>query len=516
MAKAEPSPKPINDFKEIANSQDFYAFFGSKFQLLESQVENHQPYELFKVAKKETLTVFTTNESNPFKLGVGTYTVILYETKQSKLKVRVFGTLASFQDVEKSYFDRILSNGNFSNEMNQLEYIDADVNHLLLLLGQTKQEKYVKGTLNSWTRDEKGRIIARSNLADILKRRKIWSSKHPKPKEIQYSVEECRNARCFHLIKGLGEYQMKPTNDKKGIKLPKAKGYCFDYVSKHQIKFEKKSLSIIQKEKENLNDSFTKAFTELKRVKARKLDQNITTPEFDRKRFTVLLSLQLRIFSENFKTLIPNSENFTTDLEEKWLDLLEVFKDFSNRVFNGKGYVKAKKSFRSLQSEIASDYAYRTERFEQARKSIDQYNQLVKELFNGREGEMGVDFNQIQRGTHLYFVTSKSKSNFTFRQSSDYFNVGRSKKEEKWENLDLSLVNSYQTYDLSETQEVPENPIYRVKEVKPNDAVLIDTATKETVKILASRKYSPQIIYFHDQYKPQVKAYKKTDLKEFF
>lgn len=72
MAKAEPtknsnntiqesSPKPFKDFKDIANSQDFSAFFGSKFQLLESQVENHQPYELFKVAKKETLTVFTTN-----------------------------------------------------------------------------------------------------------------------------------------------------------------------------------------------------------------------------------------------------------------------------------------------------------------------------------------------------------------------------------------------------------------------------------------------------------------------
>lgn len=431
MAKAKSSPKPFKDFKEITNSQDFHAFFGSKFQLLESQVENRQPYELFKVAKKETLTVFTTNGNDPYKLDVGTYTIILYEAKQLKLKVRVFGTLASFQDIEKSYIDRSLSNVNFSNEMNQLEYIDTDVNPFLLLLGQTKQEKYVKGTLNSWTRDKKGRIIARSNLADLLKRRKIWNSKHPEPKEIQYDLEECRKARCFHLIKGSCEYQMKPTNDKKGNRLPKAKGYCFDYVSRHQIKFEKKSLSIFQKEKENLNDSFKKEFTELKKVKARKLDQNITTPEFDRKRFTVLLFLQLEIFSENFKNLIPNSENFLSDLEEKWLDLLEFFKDFCNRVFNGRGYVTAKKSFRSLQSEIASDYAYRTERLEQARKSIVHYNQLVKELFNGKEGEMGVDFDQIQRGSHLYFVTSKGKSSFTFRQSSDYLNVGRIKKEDK-------------------------------------------------------------------------------------
>ena len=129
---------------------------------------------------------------------------------------------------------------------------------------------------------------------------------------------------------------------------------------------------------------------------------------------------------------------------------------------------------------------------------------------------MGVDFDQLQKGTHLYFITSKSKSNFTFRQSSDYFNVGRSKKEDKFEDVDLSSVNSYRTFDLFEASEVPENPIYRVKEVKPNEVMLIDTTTKETVKILASRKYSPQIIYFHDQYKPQVKAYKKTDLKEFF
>ena len=400
--------------------------------------------------------------------------------------------------------------------MNQLEYIDADVNHLLLLLGQTKQEKYVKGTLNSWTRDEKGRIIARSNLADLLKRRKIWDSKHPKPKEIQYEVEECRKARCFHLIKGSCEYQTKPTNDKKGNRLPKAKGYCFDYVSKHQVKFEKEGLFIFQKEKKTLNDSFKKEFTELKKVKAKKLDQNIATPKFDRRRFTVLLSLQLRIFSENFKNLIPDSEDFTSDLEEKWLELLEVFKDFCNRVFNGKGYITAERNFRNLQGEIASDYAYRTDRLEQARKNIVHYNQLVKELFNGKEGEMGVDFDQLQRGSHVYFVTSKSKSNFTFRQSSDYLNVGRSKKEDKWEDLDLSPVDSYRTYDLSETSEVPENPIYRVKEVKPNEVVLIDTATKETVKILASRRYSPQIIYFHHQYKPQVKAYKKTDLKKFF
>ena len=215
---------------------------------------------------------------------------------------------------------------NFSNEMNQLEYIDANINHRFLLLGQTKEEKFAKGTLNSWTRDEKGRIIARYNLADILKRRKIWNIKHPKPKEMQYNKEECRNARCSHLIKGLCEYQMKPTSNKNRIKLPKAKGYCFDFASKYQVRFERKSIAILQKEKENLNDNFKKELTELKKVKAKKLDQNINTPEFDRERFTVLLLLQLRIFSENFKNLIPNSENFITDLEEKWLDLLEVFK----------------------------------------------------------------------------------------------------------------------------------------------------------------------------------------------
>lgn len=129
---------------------------------------------------------------------------------------------------------------------------------------------------------------------------------------------------------------------------------------------------------------------------------------------------------------------------------------------------------------------------------------------------MGVDFDQLQRGTHVYFVASKSKSNFSFRQSSDYLNVGRSKKQDKWQDVNLSIVDSYRTYDLSETQEVPENPIYRVKAVKLNEIVLIDTATKETVKILASRKYSPQIIYFHHQYRSQVKVYKKTDLEEFF
>jgi len=289
-------------------------------------------------------------------------------------------------------------------------------------------------------------------------------------------------------------------------------------VSKHQIKFEKKSLSIFQKQRENLNDSFKKEFAELKKVKARKLDQNVTTPEFDRKRFTVLLSLQLRIFSENFKNLIPNSENFTTDLEEKWLDLEEVFKDFCNRVFNGRGYITAEKNFRSLQSEITSDYAYNTDRLGQAYKSVVQHNQLVKELFSGKEGKMGVNFDQLKRGTHIYFITSKGKSDFTLRHSSDYLNIGRSKSEseDKWKDVSLSSVDSYRTYDLSETQEVPENPIYRVKTVKPSEVVLIDTATKETVKILANRKYSPQVIYLHNQYKPQVKNYKKTDLKEFF
>jgi len=129
-----------------------------------------------------------------------------------------------------------------------------------------------------------------------------------------------------------------------------------------------------------------------------------------------------------------------------WLDLLEVFKYFSNCVFNGRGYVTAEKNFRSLHREVASDYAYNADRVEQARKSIVHYNQLVKELFNGKEGEMGVNFDQLQRGTHLYFITSKSKSNFTFRQSSDYLNVGRSKKEDKWQEVNLSIVDSYRTY----------------------------------------------------------------------
>jgi len=145
----ESSPKPFKDFKEVVNSQDFYAFFESKFQLLESKIENRQPYKLFKVAEKETLTAFASNGSDPFKLGVGTYNFILYETKQSKLKVRIFGALASFQDIEKSYIDRSLSNTTFSNEMNELKYCDSDVNHALLLLGMTKKEKFVKGKLES-------------------------------------------------------------------------------------------------------------------------------------------------------------------------------------------------------------------------------------------------------------------------------------------------------------------------------------------------------------------------------
>ena len=358
-------------------------------------------------------------------------------------------------------------------------------------------------------------------MVDILKRRKVWNSNHPEPKEIQYGVEECQKARCFHLIKGSCEceYQIKPTNDKKGNKLPKGKGYCFDFVSRHQINFEKKSLSIIQKEKESLNDSFEKAFTELKKVKVKKLDQNVATPKFDWKRFTVLLFLQLEIFSDNFKTLTPNSENFTSDLEDKWLDLLEFFKDFSNHFFNGKGYVTAEKNFRVLLREVVSDYAYRTEGLEQARKSVVHYNRLVKELFNGKEREMGINFDQLQRGTHMYFVTSKSKSNFPFRHSSEYLNVGRSKKKDgKWEDEDLSLINSYQYYDFSATQEAEalENPIYKVTEVKSNEVELIDTATKKVVKILAGRKYAPQIIYFHDQYKPQIKSFKKTNLNTFF
>ena len=169
MAKAESSSKPIKDFKDIASNQDFFTFFESKFQLIESQVENHQPYELFRVARKETLTVFATNGSDPYKLGIGTYNFILYETKSSKLKVRVFGALSSFQDIEKNYIDRSLSNGNFSNEMNQLEYTDADVNHRFLLLGQNKQEKFVKGTLNSILERNPFEILDQDGVGKLMK-----------------------------------------------------------------------------------------------------------------------------------------------------------------------------------------------------------------------------------------------------------------------------------------------------------------------------------------------------------
>jgi hypothetical protein len=95
-------------------------------------------------------------------------------------------------------------------------------------------------------------------------------------------------------------------------------------------------------------------------------------------------------------------------------------------------------------------------------------------------------------------------------------NVGRGKKEGKWEDLNLSSLDSYRTQDLFEDSEAHENPIYRVQEVKSSEVVLIDTATKMTVKLLANRKYAPQVIYFHTQYKPQVKTYKKTDLNAFF
>lgn len=59
-----------------------------------------------------------------------------------------------------------------------------------------------------------------------------------------------------------------------------------------------------------------------------------------------------------------------------------------------------------------------------------------------------------------------------YNKSSDYFNVGRIKKEDEWEDINLSLVDSYRTYDFSVTQEVPENPIYRIKETKSNEVVL--------------------------------------------
>lgn len=534
MAKSEPSinydntpqessPKPfkdVKDFKDVANSQDFYAFFESKFQLIESQVENHQPYKLFKVAEKETLTAFATKESDPYKLEVGTYNFILYETKQSKLKVRVFGALASFQDVEKKYFDRSLPSAAFSNEMNQLKYCDSDVNYSLFLLGKTKEEKFVKGKLESYTRDEKGRVIARSNLADLLKRRKIWNSKHPKPKEKHYSNKECKKAKClrYNYKEGTCDFLLQPSNNKEGEKLPKAVGYCFDYVSKYQRKFETALLKLLEKERLKITRKFSKSLEKFKQTRLEPFNHNITSPApaFNNRDFSIFVSILNDLEETNFVDLIESYDNMAKSIDTEFDELISIGKEFCYKAFNRKGFKKIRAEFETSRSNLLHERQHEIFQMDAIRRKILIHNIMLRKLFRGLKGTCKLSFSTLQKGMNLYFRKAHVKdSTFSFTNKYTNFNVGRIKNlEGKWEDFYLSPIRWHSNYEVSRT--VPEYPIFKVVAVKSREIEIQNAQTKQKVKLLSSRHYSLYLLYFYSQYKPKLKRTSQSDMNQFF
>jgi len=481
----------------IEDGSKFFELFKDRFKLLKEYKElNAREY---KVSQKETLVIQVSDDNPPKELNIGTYSLILFPSKRKYDSIRFYG------DLRQRPITKRVTNTSTINQLNRLKYMDLPVNHYFILYGSSKRERYIRGTLEEWDRRD-GALIMKGNLKKRVERLRKWEKNHPPKKVLSYSETECKKADCFHFKGNKCEFGMLPNNDRKGRKLQNnSKGYCYEFENCKSRVLKESFITQMISERDSFIEKYEIIEEELSQIHQIKLNSDLVSPQFDRKEFTVLLSLINNIEYNGDDTKRDFWEEKISDLEERFQYLVSLAEDYIDRRISKRPFKKAKKEFIINQKRIKNKCKATIHEFQLLRDNLILRNRLTGKLFKDTTGDITyLDEKKLLRGDFIYFRNFSERESISWRGSKicRYSNVGRADGE----NVHLSpLSDNYPTY--IDKSSPPPYPIYEVIKVRKKSIDIKEIESEKVIRLIftANRDYYPYRIHLPVEKGPREK-----------
>ena len=513
---AESTPEIVS-FKDIQEYQDFFTFFDAKFQVFAKEQVHNELVKIYQISRDEKVGVQVSSISDPSPLKDCTYSFILFPKNGDSLDyIRIYGTLIkkdnSLQLNSEEPLDRLKTNNNLIKLMDSLTYIDQSVNPHFILFPLDNKQKFIYGDLKRWKRTEDGKLNIIDNLADKVNRIRQWEEKHPPKKVVNYPLDECKKAKCSHYTNNACEYAMTPNNKSEySTKLQNAKGYCSDYIPKSFGNIKSKLTSIFTKKQNEYKSRYQHAIELLEDTLETKFDHNVMAEKFDKKKFSALIYLVNHIKPDEKQKTLQYAKEELNEIENKFDDIISLGEDLFFRIIAKKGYIKAKQEFEHTRNDTISELDHTINRLFDLKTRLEVKTRLISELFTKKLKPLTVKFEELSPNQAIYFQNSTNIDYY----SNDVVNIGRIKdKEDNWKDHTLAL-STYYLKDYEEIEELEEYPIYRVKTIKKSYVEIQEKTTKNIIRLLPKRVYTPYILFRHNKYIPTIKNTSQVNLTTY-
>ena len=494
-------------FQDVTSLELFFEFFNSRFEMVGENLKRH--FKTYRVSNDELLTVQVSKEEDPYSFGDSHYFIILYPKNEKLNSVRFFGTFFNKEGVINydglnNCVDKKLGNKNLILRMNELEYVEQSVNPYFLLFGLTNKQRFVRGSLEKWVRDSEGKIHAKENIRERMIRVNEWKSTHPNASEGDgsnfkyYEPQECVKAGCTHFKEDACELGALPHNDKSASKLQAGTGYCEDYNIAKIDSLTSKFLKPVDEFRAKIERLSEVLISKFDSIPYHEFDLNVASSKFDSRKFAVLMAIvnglddfKKEKFSERFK-------NKFGGINSHYDTVTALIIDFCKRRCIGKSYKKSEKEMMHAIKRFSRKYGDLISELNRKIKTLKRYNRLCHVLFTGSK-YVPLNFSTLKVDMVIYSIFSKTieASSWNGGKKYNYINVGRVKNNTKWEDYNLALTSYYSHFDkLSYYKKFP---IYRVISASKGEVELEDIETKQKVKLIPSREYSPRILLFSEE-----------------
>jgi len=450
--------------------------------------ENGENIITFKVSNKETLSI-TLNRVDT----TCDYNFALHMINNGKVQVNLNGSF--YNMFFKEDFERDITNTAFMKELDELKFVEKNVNYTLMLFGLPKEEKYVRGKLEKWDRID-GKIIMNGNLAKLTKRRKKYNREHHKNEIRNYSLKECQKAECTHFITNTCEFGINLTNNKDVIKLKNGIGYCYDYFNKRMIQKEreltKELLEGLVFEQITFSNTLRIKKRDLSKIAPEEFDHNIISAFFSRKKFTKFMKLCNKNLPKRKEHVLNSLDTAYQGLRYEYNELMALGDDLKERIIHDKTHIKARKDYDISHVNINETINYTVEEANKLIKNINDFNFLLTNLFQGKRENTNSLASDLKETSIIYFPFSKEREvrNWKGNKSKDYDNVGRIKIEDEWINKNLSPIGDYY-YSEYKTR----YPLYKIISKKKSFTEISPLFSKSVIRLLhtkPNRHYYPK------------------------
>jgi len=234
--------------------------------------------------------------------------------------------------------------------------------------------------------------------------------------------------------------------------------------------------------------------------------------DFDKKKLSALNYLLNEIKPDKRHKTLQNAKKQIklNETENSFNKIITAGEDLFFRIGVNKGHIKAKKEFETTRDNAIHFLNDKIKEILQLKTQIELKNRLISELFIRKEKSLIIAYKDLRHNQLIYFRQPK----ITDYYGSDNKNMGRIKKGKKWEDHRLSLITHY-FKNYEEISELEEYPLYKVLNVKKSYIELQNLNTKNIIKLIHNRQYTPYILFTHNQYIPRIKKTSQTNLNTF-